>query len=94
MKILVGFICGFIVCGIALFGVKSGMPLFAETTDSSAVSENDSQSIIGAISNIEKIYKDALTEPFIKAEEKIYDADIAAYYRGLMEKTGLTDSAQ
>jgi hypothetical protein len=88
----ISFICGAAICCLVIFGIKPGMPLFAETTDSSAVSENNSQSIISSISNFEKIYQDALTEPFIKAENKIYDADIAAFYHGLMEKTGLTDS--
>ena len=27
--------------------------------------------------------------PFSKAESKIYDKDIAEYYRALMDKTGL-----
>jgi hypothetical protein len=91
MKMAISFICGVAVCGLIIFGVKPVVPAFAETTDAGAASENATQGIISSISGFEKIYRDALTEPFIKAESKIYDADIAAYYRGLMEKTGLTD---
>jgi hypothetical protein len=40
--------------------------------------------------DIETIYHDALTMPFIKAQSKIYDKDIAEYYQALMDKTGLT----
>jgi len=49
-------------------------------------------SLTKLLPDFEKIYRDALTTPFIQAESKISDPDIASYYRGLMEKTGLTDS--
>jgi hypothetical protein len=56
-----------------------------------ASSVNNNKGILNTIANFDKIYNDALTEPFIKAEGKIYDPDIAEYYRGLMGKTGLTN---
>jgi hypothetical protein len=70
------------------------MPIFADTTEQTVESDNSTQGILDSVANFEKIYTDALTEPFIKAESKIYDADIAEYYHGLMEKTGLTNRGQ
>ncbi len=99
MKGLISIICVCIVSAMVIFGVKPGMSVFADTadptgentTESAILSDNSTQSILNSIANFEKIYTDALTEPFIKAESKIYDPDIAEYYHGLMEKTGLTD---
>jgi hypothetical protein len=94
MKIAISFICGAVICGMIIFGVKPVLPALAETTNSGTESENTTPNIIEQISGFDKIYRDALTEPFIKAESKIYDADIAEYYHGLMVKTGLTNPAQ
>jgi hypothetical protein len=91
VKIAVSFICGVAVCGLILFGVKPVVPAFAEDVDPVDESENVTQSLSDLIMNIEKIYREALTTPFIEAEKQIYDEDIAAFYRTLMEKTGLTD---
>lgn len=92
MKMAISFICGVVVCGLILFGIKPVMPTFAEDTQPpSEESDNVTQSLTGLVADIERIYRDALTMPFIKAESKIYDEDIADYYRALMEKTGLTD---
>ena len=91
MKIVISFICGVAVCGMILFGVKPVLPAIAETTDPVDESENVTQSLSDFITDIERIYREALTTPFIEAEKQIYDEDIAAYYRTLMEKTGLTD---
>ena len=91
MKIAISFICGVAVCGLILFGVKPVLPAFAETTEPIEASDNVTQSLIDLIPDIERIYREALTTPFIEAEKHIYDEDIAAYYRTLMEKTGLTD---
>jgi hypothetical protein len=96
MKMAISFICGAVICGLIIIGVKPVLPALAETTNSGATnsgteSENTTPSIVDQISGFDKIYRDALTEPFIKAESKISDPDIADYYHGLMEKTGLTN---
>jgi len=91
MKIAISFISGVIVCSMILFGVKPVLPALAETADTVDESENVTQSLSDLISDIERIYREALTTPFIEAEKQIYDEDIAAFYRTLMEKTGLTD---
>ena len=88
MKIAISFICGVVVCSLIIFGVKTIIPTRADTAGESG---NTTTSLTNLLPDFEKIYHDALTEPFIKAESKIYDADIADYYHGLMEKTGLTD---
>ncbi len=103
MKTIISFICGAVICGIIIYGVKPVLPAFAETTqpntDSattqlSTESENTTRNIVEQISSFEKMYREALTEPFIKAESKITDPDIAEFYHGLMEKTGLTNPNQ
>jgi len=93
MKVAISFICGVVVCYLIIFGVKPIIPIWADTAGSSGESENTTLSLTNLLPDFEKIYHDALTEPFIKAASKIYDPDIADYYQGLMEKTGLTDSS-
>jgi len=92
MKMAISFICGIAFCGLVFLVIKPVLPAFADTTPSVTQSDNSTQGIISSISGFDKIYRDALTEPFIKAESKITDPDIAEYYRGLMDKTGLTDT--
>ena len=92
MKMAVSFICGVVVCCLIIFGVKPIIPTWGDTTVSDNESENTTMSLTKLLPDFEKIYRDALTTPFIQAESKISDPDIASYYRGLMEKTGLTDS--
>ena len=41
------------------------------------------------IPDFEKIYEEALITPFIKAESKIYDEDIAEFYSELLDRTGI-----
>ena len=93
MKMLLSFICGLVVCGILLFGVKSAIPIQAQTdepTDNlSSLSENLTQSLISLIPDIEKIYRDSLTTPFVKAGDKIYDDDIAEFYQDLIDQSVL-----
>ncbi len=91
MKMLISFITGIVVCGMIFIGIKPVLPAFAETADSEVPSDNATQGILDSVAEFENIYREALTMPFIKAESKIYDEDIAAFYRELMEKTGLTD---
>jgi hypothetical protein len=92
MKMAISFICGVVVCGLIIIGVKPIMPTRADTTDSISESDNTTSGLANLLPDFEKIYRNALTEPFIKAESKIYDPDIAEFYHGLMDKTGLTDS--
>ena len=89
MKTIISFISGMVVCGLLMFGVRMVLPLSATTDDPEATSENLSNGLLDMLPNIEMIYEESLTMPFKKAESKIYDEDIAEYYRALMEKTGL-----
>ncbi len=93
MKMVISFICGAVICFLILYGVKPILPAYAEETTPTLTeeSENVTQSLTGLIPDIGKIYREALTSPFIQAESEIYDEDIAAFYHSLMQKTGLTD---
>jgi UDP-N-acetylglucosamine pyrophosphorylase len=66
------------------------IPAQAATDESGLTSENNTNTLTKLLPDIETIYHDALTMPFIKAQSKIYDKDIAEYYQALMDKTGLT----
>jgi hypothetical protein len=88
VKIFIGFISGVVVCGLFLFGIRLVAPTMAETGDSGELSDNAS-GLSALIPDIEAIYRQALTMPFEKAREKIYDPDIAAYYSELLDRTGL-----
>ena len=95
MKMLISFIAGIAVCGVLLFGMKSALPIRAETSDSTdnltGLSENLTQGLIDLIPDIEKIYREALTAPFVKAKDKIYDEDIAEFYQELIDKAILSE---
>jgi hypothetical protein len=86
MKILFGFIGGFVVFGLFMFSARMVMPTQAETSE---LSDNNSLGLAELIPDIERIYNQALIMPFEKAESKIYDEDIAEYYRELLTRTGL-----
>ena len=92
MKVLISFICGISFCGLLLFGVRTVLPIKAETDGSSGSSGNVSESLINLIPDIEKIYREALIMPFKKAESKIYDEDIADFYRELLDRSVLSES--
>lgn len=91
VKIALSFICGAVVCSLIIIGVKPVLPAMADAADNQAGSENATGFLTNLIPDFKKIYRDALTSPFISAESKIYDEDIAGYYRELMVKTGLTN---
>ena len=92
MKIALSFICGAVICSLIIFGVKPpSLPAIADTAENGTVSDNGKGFLADLLPDFDKIYRDALTSPFIEAESKIYDEDIASYYHGLMAKTGLTD---
>ena len=92
MKMAFSFISGLMVCGLLLFGVNTVLPIRAETDNLSELSENVTQSFINLLPDIEKIYREALTMPFRKAESKIYDEDIAQFYQELMDNSVLAES--
>ena len=89
MKVAISFICGAIVCSLLLFGAKTIIPTRAETDNLADGSENFTQSFIDLLPDIERIYRESLIAPFEKAESKIYDEDIAEFYRELLDTTGL-----
>ena len=89
MKMALSFISGIIVCGLILFGMKSVVPIRAETDNLSESSENLSQSLIDLLPDIERIYRESLILPFQKAQSKIYDEDIAEFYQELLDKSVL-----
>ncbi len=78
-----------VVCSLLLFGVSMVLPARADLNNSNSASDNTTNGLSKLLPDIEKIYNEALTMPFKKAESKIYDKDIAEYYRALMDKTGL-----
>jgi hypothetical protein len=88
MKIAISFFAGMAFFALIFVGMSLGLPANAKT-DPQANSDNASGGLLGLLPDFEKIYNDSLTMPFIKAESKIYDPDIADYYRALMDKTGL-----
>ena len=92
MKMAFSFISGLLVCGLLLFGVNTVLPIRAQTDNLSELSENVTQSFINLLPDIEKIYREALTMPFRKAESKIYDEDIAQFYQELMDNSVLAES--
>lgn len=86
MRMLTGFIGGFLICGLLVLGAMSILPLRADTD---APSENVTDGLVTLLPDIETIYQEALTTPFIKAESHIYDEDIAEFYSDLLDRTGL-----
>jgi hypothetical protein len=91
MKMLISFIAGIAVCSLLIFGFRTIIPTQAAADASTDGSDNSSSGLVKLIPNFEKIYRESLTMPFIKAESKIYDEDILEFYQELMDKTGLND---
>jgi hypothetical protein len=89
MKIAISFISGIVICCAVLFGARTVIPIIASTDSDSDSSENVSQSLLDLIPDIERIYRESLTKPFVAAESKIYDEDIAEFYGELLDDTGL-----
>ena len=95
MKMAISFISGVIICSLIMFfGVKVVLPIRAETDNTTEISENVSQGLLDLLPDIEKIYREALTTPFEKAESKIYDEDIAEFYHELLENTVLGEQGE
>lgn len=93
LKMAIIFIFGMMACSLVLFGLKTVGTIQAQSSDLSEPSENMSQGLIDLLPDIKKIYQESLTFPFRKAESKIYDEDIAQFYRELLDRSGLGDSA-
>lgn len=91
MKMAISFIAGIAVCGLLLFGVRTVLPIRAETDNLTTTSANLTQGLIDLLPDIEQIYRESLTLPFRQAESKIYDEDIAEFYRELLDNTGLRE---
>jgi hypothetical protein len=91
LKLAISFICGAAVCAMIVIGVRPVLPAMADASGDGSVSSNETGFLAKLIPDIDKIYRESLTAPFIKAESKIYDPDIADYYHDLMNKTGLTN---
>ena len=89
MRLIVAFMSGVLVCGLLILGAKSVLPTKADEDPSANTTENITETLTNLIPDFEKIYEEALTLPFIKAESKIYDEDIAEYYSELLDKTGI-----
>jgi hypothetical protein len=89
VKVAISFVCGAIVCCLLMFGAKTVIPTWAETSIPVDESDNVTQSFLDLLPDIEKIYRESLIMPFEKAESKIYDEDIAEFYSELLDNTGL-----
>ena len=89
MKVIFWFIGGILFSGILLISISFGLPAFAQT-DGTITSDN--MTLADLLPDIEKIYRDALLFPFLKAEDKIYDEEISQYYRTLLEKSGMYET--
>ncbi len=88
MKVAIGFIAGIIICAFMFIGVRSVLPISADTSQEES---NTGGSLAELIPDFEKIYRESLIQPFVKAESQIYDEDIRDFYHGLLESTGLTE---
>ena len=88
LRLIIGFITGMAVCGLLVLVARTILPIQADDT-SGNTTENITLTLVDLIPNIELIYEESLTLPFTKAEEKIYDEDIADFYSELLNRTGL-----
>jgi len=75
--------------GVAM--ANSVPSVMADETADNSTSQEDSGLLSNLIPDVSKIYRESLTQPFIKARSQITDPEIADYYDTLMAKTGLTD---
>ena len=91
MKVAFSFISGIMVCGLLLFGARTVLPIRAETDNLSSLSDNLTQTFIDLLPDIEKIYRESLTMPFIRAGDKIYDEDIRNFYQDLLDNSVLSE---
>jgi hypothetical protein len=85
VKVVTGFLGGIIFGGFLMVSLSLGLPALAQTTDDTT---SDNLTLTDLLPDIEKIYREALLTPFLKAEDKIYDEDISQYYHDLLEGSG------
>lgn len=81
------------MCSAILFGAKAVLPTRADTAaeDAGTATDNITFSLLDMLPDIERMYRESFTLPFIKAEAKIYDPDIKEFYRELLDNTVLYD---
>lgn len=93
MRLIVAFMSGVLVCGLLILGAKSVLPTKADEDTGDNATANFTETLTNLLPDIEAIYRESLTMPFIKAESKIYDEDIAEFYSELLDKTGIRPAA-
>lgn len=89
MKVIASFLTGVLVTGVTM-GMMSAPMLRADET----AADDGGLDLSSLLPDIERIYREAMLTPFQQAEAQIYDEEIAAYYRRLMENTGLDQMAR
>ncbi len=90
MKVALFFLGGMVAAFLIVFGF---MYFGSESRAQDTATENTSETLdlTSLLPDVKGIYRTCLSEPFKQVETEIHDPDIARYYHGLMEKTGLTD---
>ena len=84
LKMVIGFITGVTISGLFVIWASGIIP-----TQADSLTDNVTDNLTGLLPDIEAIYHESLNLPFEMAEKKIYDEDIAEFYRELMDRTGL-----
>jgi hypothetical protein len=91
IKVALSFILGAVICLMGAAMVNSAPSAMADEITDNSTPQEGSGLLNNLIPDVGKIYRESLTEPFIKVKSEITDPEIAAYYDALMDKTGLTD---
>ena len=86
LKMVIGFITGVTFSGLFVIWASGIIPTQADTE---GLTDNVTDNLTGLLPDIEAIYHESLNLPFEMAESKIWDEDIAEFYRELMDRTGL-----
>jgi hypothetical protein len=94
LRLVVAFTSSVLVCGLLILGAKSVLPTKADEDSCDNVTGNFMETITNLLPDIETIYRESLTTPFIKTESKIYDEDIAEYNFELLDRTGIHPKAE
>jgi hypothetical protein len=86
-KLMIGITVGVLVGAIAsvLLAGPLGAALAMAGPDDSGT---------GFLSNIQRIYRNALVSPLTRVEQEIEDEEIASFYHDLLEECGLTPDAE
>ncbi len=86
MKLMASFLAGVLVTGVTM-GLMTAPVLRAAEPET----DGSGFDLSNLLPDIGRIYREALTSPFREAEAEIYDEEVAAYYRKLMDNTGLSE---